>query len=116
MIFITPEDGPEGLSDSIQSLERQLADMRAGLDAIYEQIKDGDFDEIKTATKATTEIRQWLKLALEAEVQLEKRNKSKQGIAHDFAINFAEARIAVCSRLDNLRKAGNAESVSGESE
>jgi len=105
MILITPDEGPTGLTTSISSLERQLADMRAELEVIYERIKSGDFGELKNATRATTEIRQWLKIALEAEVQLARRNKREKGIAHDFALDFDAARAAIGSRLDRLRRA-----------
>ena len=111
MILITPEDGPSGLSNSIRSLERQLTDMRVELEALYKRIKDGDVGEIKNATRAATEIRQWLKIALEAEVHLEKRNKKDKGIAYDYAIDFAEARDSVSGRLDRLRRARFGEGV-----
>ena len=105
MTLITPDDGPTGLSTSISALERQLADMRIELEVIYERIKAGDFGEIKNATRATTEIRQWLRIALEAEAQLERRKKHEKGIAYDYAIDFDAARAAVCGRLDRLRRA-----------
>jgi hypothetical protein len=104
MILITPEDGPDGLSDSIAAVQRQLSDMRDELDRVYERIKSGDLDELKNAGKTLSELRGWLRLALEAEVYLEKRRKEKQGIVHDFAVNLDEARSAIGSRLDNLRR------------
>ena len=107
MILITPDEGPTGLTTSISSLERQLADMRTELEVIYERIKSGDFGELNNATKATAEIRQWLKIALEAEVQLERRRKRDKGIVHDFALDFEEARDSIRGRLDRLRRAGD---------
>ncbi|GAB4286825.1 MAG: hypothetical protein Kow0058_06410 [Roseovarius sp.] len=109
MILITPDEGPSGLSSSIRALERQLADMRAELEDIYVRIKDGDLGALKDATRATEEIRKWLKIALEAEVQLEKRKSREKGIAHDFAIDFAAARDSIRCRLDRLRRAADRE-------
>lgn len=102
MILIKPDEGPSGLTASICLLERQLADMRAEMEAIYERIKDGDLGEIKNATRVTSEIRQWMKIALEAEVQLEKRKSNQKGIVRGFAIDFEAARDSIRSRLDRL--------------
>ncbi|MCZ7675997.1 MAG: hypothetical protein M5U35_09205 [Roseovarius sp.] len=106
MILITPDEGPTGLGSSIAGVERQLADMRAELEEIYHRIKQGDPGALKEATRATEEIRKWLKIALDAEVQLEKRKLRERGIVHDFAIDFAAARTAIRGRLDRLRGAG----------
>lgn len=113
MTLITPDEGPTGLSTSITSLERQLADMRQDLEALYLKIRAGDLDELKNATKATAEIRQWLKIAIEAEATLEKRNKQQKGIVYDYALDFDAARDSVGCRLDRLRRARHAGGVSG---
>lgn len=104
MILITPDDGPEDFSDSITSVHRQLSDLRIELDHIYGRIKSGELTDIKTARETVQDIRRWLKIAIEAEVHLEKRRKEKQGIVHDFAIDFEEAKSAIGSRLYNLRR------------
>lgn len=105
MTLITPDTGPSGLTTSITALERQLADMREELEARYERIRAGDLGELKEAGRAIAEIRQWLKIAIEAEAQLEKRNKRDKGIVYDYALDFAEARASICCRLDRLRRA-----------
>jgi len=105
MTLITPDEEPIGLSTSINSLERQLADMRADLEVLYGKIRAGDLDQLRNATKATAEIRQWLKIAIEAEAQLEKRNKQDKGIVHDYALDLEQARASVGCRLDRLRRA-----------
>jgi hypothetical protein len=105
MVLITPDDGPSGLTTSIRSLEHQLADMRQELEAKYEQLRAGDLSNLKDGAKATAEIRQWLKIALEAEVQLEKHRKNEKGIVHDYALDFDAARAAIGCRLDRLRRA-----------
>lgn len=105
MTLITPDDEPTGLSTSITSLERQLADMRQDLEALYDKIRAGDLDELKNATKATAEIRQWLKIAIEAEATLEKRTKQQKGIVNNYALDLDIARASVGCRLDRLRRA-----------
>ncbi|MHA7849651.1 hypothetical protein [Roseovarius sp.] len=105
MVLITQDDRPTGLTTSIDSLERQLADMQVGLLKLYDRIQDGDLENLKNANRATAEIRQWLKIAIEAEVHLEKRRKHEKGIVNDYALDLSEARASVCGRLDRLRRA-----------
>ena len=105
MVLITPDEDPTGLTTSIDSLERQLSDMRVELEAIYRRIRDGEHDELKNANRATSEIRQWLKIAIEAEARLETRRKHAKGIVNDYALDLSEARSSICCRLDRLRRA-----------
>ena len=80
MILITPDDGPDGLTEIIDSVQQQLSDMRVELDRLYRKIQADELDELSSAGKQMVEIRQWLKIAIEAEVHLEKRRKEKEGI------------------------------------
>lgn len=105
MSLITPDDGPTSLTTSIDLLERQLADLRQGIVEISNKIQAGDLDQLKHATKATGEIRQWLRIAIEAEAQLEKRNKRDRGIVRDYALDLDDARAQIGCRLDRLRRA-----------
>ncbi|MEM7597402.1 MAG: hypothetical protein AAF382_06860 [Pseudomonadota bacterium] len=104
MILITPDDRPDGLTDTIASVQQQLSDMRVELDRIYTRMQSGELDELSLAGKTMVDIRQWLKIAIEAEVYLEKRRKEKEGIAHDFAVNLDEARSSIGGKLDSLRR------------
>ncbi|MEL7253792.1 MAG: hypothetical protein AAFZ04_14925 [Pseudomonadota bacterium] len=105
MILITPDDRPDGLADTIASVQQQLTDMRAELDHLYNRIQAGELNEISNAAKTISDIRQWLKIAIDVEVQLEKREKEKQGIIHDFAIDLSEARSEIGGKLDSIRDA-----------
>lgn len=104
MILITPDDRPDGLTDTIASVQQQLSDMRVELDRIYNRMQSGELDELSLAGKTMVDIRQWLRIAIEAEVHLEKRRKEKEGIAYDFAVNLEEARSTIGSKLDSLRR------------
>ena len=104
MILITPDDGPDGLTEIISSVQQQLSDMRVELDRLYQKIQAGELDELSSAGKQMVEISLWLKIAIEAEVHLEKRRKEKEGIVHDFAIYLDEARATIGSKLDSLRR------------
>ena len=105
MVLIVPDPVPTGLTTSIDSLERQLADMRTELEGMYARIKTGEFGELKNAMKATTEIRQWLKIAIEAEAQLATRRKTDKGLAHDYGLDLDAARDTIEFRLARLRRA-----------
>ncbi|MCR9147747.1 MAG: hypothetical protein NXH74_11175 [Rhodobacteraceae bacterium] len=112
MVLIVPDPVPTGLTTSIDSLERQLADMRAELEGMYARIKAGEFGELKNAMKATSEIRQWLKIAIEAEAQLATRKKSDKGIVHDYGLDLDAARDSIECRLARLRRNRDAGRVS----
>ncbi|MEM1341864.1 MAG: hypothetical protein AAGF68_06055, partial [Pseudomonadota bacterium] len=62
---------------------------------------------------ATTEIRQWLKIAIEAEAQLATREKRELGIHTSYGLDLVEAQDAIELRLARLRRARDAERVSG---
>ncbi|MEO1138589.1 MAG: hypothetical protein AAFW87_03945 [Pseudomonadota bacterium] len=115
MPLITTDPTPTGVTTSIDSLERQLSDMREELEGMYSRIKDGEFGELKNAMKATTEIRQWLKIAIEAEAQLATRKKAELGIVHAYALDLTQAKETVGHRLARLRRTRDAERVSEQS-
>ncbi|MEM8773451.1 MAG: hypothetical protein AAGF53_00375 [Pseudomonadota bacterium] len=112
MSLITPSQRPSGLTTSIDSLERQLADMRRELERMYARIKDGDFGELKNASKATTEIRQWLKIAIEAEAQLATRQKRDLGITNAYGLDLNQAIEEIDERMVAIRRARDAEEIS----
>ncbi|MEM6482036.1 MAG: hypothetical protein AAF922_01840 [Pseudomonadota bacterium] len=112
MPLITQSAEPTGLTTSIDGLERQLADMRRELEQMYERIKAGDFGELKNAMKATTEIRQWLKIAIEAEAQLATREKRELGLHKSWGLDLSSAQDAIEYRLARLRRSRDAERVS----
>jgi uncharacterized protein (DUF2164 family) len=111
MILTTPETGNSSLGLAIETVEQQLADMKADLLALQRRIASGDFDALKDGTRLAGEIRQWLKLALETEIRLEERRKQHDGIVNHYAIDFDEARRQIGGRLDRLRDARGAVGV-----
>jgi len=105
MVLISAQEEPSGLTGAINALEEQLAEMRGELEALYRRIRAGELDELKNATRATTEIRQWLRIAIEMEAQLEKRRQHERGIVHGYAIDFDAARVEIRCRMDRLARA-----------
>ncbi|PVA10580.1 hypothetical protein DC366_06660 [Pelagivirga sediminicola] len=105
MSLITPEEGPSGLSATVTTLERQLRGMCEDLEALSEQVRAQQFDDIKSQSRILGDIRQWLKMAIEAETQLEQRKKKEQGIVNGYALDMDAARDSIGCRLDRLRRA-----------
>lgn len=112
MPLITLSETPSVVTTSIDRLARQLADMGKELEAMYERIKDGEFGELKNASKATSDIRQWLKIAIEAEAQLATREKQELGITLSYGIDLDWAKETIGCELDRLRRARGSETVS----
>ncbi|WP_324752970.1 hypothetical protein [Roseovarius sp. Pro17] len=106
MSLITPEEGPSGLSATVTTLERQLRGMCEDLEALSDKVRAEDFDDIKNRSRILGDIRQWLKMAIEAETQLEQRKKKEQGIVNGYALDMDAARDSIGCRLDRLRRAG----------
>ena len=105
MSLITPEEGPSGLSATVTTLERQLRGMCEDLEALSEKVRAQQFDDIKSQSRILGDIRQWLKMAIEAETQLEQRKKKEQGIVNGYALDMDAARDSIGCRLDRLRRA-----------
>ncbi|HEY9040352.1 MAG TPA: hypothetical protein VIN05_15580 [Roseovarius sp.] len=106
MSLITPEEGPSGLSATVTTLERQLRGMCEDLEALSDKVRAEQFDDIKNQSRILGDIRQWLKMAIEAETQLEQRKKKEQGIVNGYALDMDAARDSIGCRLDRLRRAG----------
>ncbi|MEI4260678.1 hypothetical protein [Roseovarius sp. D0-M9] len=106
MSLITPEEGQSALSATVTTLERQLRAMCEDLEALSDSVRAEDFEDIKNRSRILGDIRQWLKMAIEAETQLEQRKKKEQGIVNGYALDMDAARDSIGCRLDRLRRAG----------
>ncbi|MFX0545878.1 hypothetical protein ACEWPL_010070 [Roseovarius sp. S1116L3] len=94
------------MSATVTTLERQLRGMCEDLEALSDRVRAEDFEDIKNRSRILGDIRQWLKLAIEAETQLEQRKKKEQGIVNGYALDMDAARDSIGCRLDRLRRAG----------
>ncbi|WP_076530402.1 hypothetical protein [Roseovarius nanhaiticus] len=106
MSLKTPEEGQSALSATVTTLERQLRGMCEDLEALSDKVRAEDFEDIKNRSRILGDIRQWLKMAIEAETQLEQRKKKEQGIVNGYALDMDAARDSIGCRLDRLRRAG----------
>ena len=113
MSLITPEDDPGGLNATVTVLERQLRGMCEDLETLSDKVRAEAFDDAKVHSRILGDIRQWLKLVIEAENQLEQRKKKEQGIVNGYALDMDAARDSVGGRLDRIRAARSGGGVSG---
>ncbi|WWR48192.1 hypothetical protein RZ517_08485 [Roseovarius sp. S88] len=116
MPLITISETPSGLTEAVDTLERQLADMRKELSAMYDRVQLGEFGELKNASKVIADIRQWLRIAIEAEAQLANREKQELGISLSYGLDLDRAKETIGCELDRLRRARDTGGVSRQSE
>ncbi|WP_339106752.1 hypothetical protein [Roseovarius rhodophyticola] len=116
MPLITISETPSGLTEAVDTLERQLADMRKELSAMYDRVQLGEFGELKNASRIIADIRQWLKIAIEAEAQLANREKQELGISLSYGLDLDRAKETIGCELDRLRRARDTGGVSRQSE
>ncbi|MDX1785106.1 hypothetical protein [Roseovarius sp. ZX-A-9] len=105
MTLITPDEGPSELNDAVTSLKNQLRDMRADLEELQTRMRADRRDDLKNSGRLMTDIRNWLKFAIETEVNLEQREKKEKGIVNGYAMDLDAARDSIGCRLDRLRRA-----------
>ena len=104
MGLITTEDGPADLSISINALIRQLKEMQRALEDGQMNVRSGQIRGLRNTQKILSDVKLWLRIALEAEAQLEKRSKQDCGFDDANAVNLADARVEIGGRLDRIRK------------
>ncbi|WP_372891660.1 hypothetical protein [Rhodosalinus sp.] len=107
----TAEDSP--LDEEIASIARQLRGMRHELEDFQHMLARGDWDDAREAGKAVASVKQWIRLAIEAEMLLHARRRKSSGLARgSYALDLAAARAEIGARLDRLRRTGGAPAVS----
>ncbi|QIE46389.1 hypothetical protein G5B38_13135 [Pseudohalocynthiibacter aestuariivivens] len=105
MTLITPDEGPRELSDAVASLKRQLCEMRTDLEDLHTKLRTDSREDVSKYGRLITDIKQWLKFAIETEVKLEQREKKEKGIVNGYALDIDAARHSIGCRLDRLRRA-----------
>ena len=103
-----PPEDRSPLDEDITELRQALREMKQELATLRERARVGDATIVKQAMGLVGEIRKWLLAVRETEARFEERRKRKEGIAHEYALDLEQARIAIRSRLDRLRKSAGA--------
>ncbi|HAR54249.1 MAG TPA: hypothetical protein DCS45_20600 [Roseovarius nubinhibens] len=105
-----------GLSTSIRRLEQQLSDMTRDLERIQSKLRDGPPEILGNSGRLISDIRQWLRIAFEAEADLERRKTRDTDTSAATALDLDAARHSIGCRLDRLRRACAAGEVSQQPE
>lgn len=101
------------LDDEIASIAHQLREMRHELEDFQHMLARGDWEEAREAGKAVASVKQWIRLAIEAEMLLHARRRKTFGLGRgSYALDLAAARAEIDARLDRLRRTGGAPAVS----
>lgn len=103
MTLITTDESAFPLAESLDDIRDQLGALRAEMSAIQARLRDGDIAAVKDAQRTIQEIRQWLRIAIDLEMEFAKRQQKQAGITQGYAIDFDEARQSIRCRLDRLR-------------
>lgn len=89
------------VESELRAIAMQLARLKAGL-------VQGDLCALSDTARKTEDIRQWLRLAQDMEMRLEKHGNDRRGGGAPPALDLDDARAQIGSRLDRLRRAGSA--------
>ncbi|WP_322865502.1 hypothetical protein U5922_004405 [Aquicoccus sp. G2-2] len=87
------------VESELRAIASQLALLKAGL-------VEGDLSAMTDTARKTEDIRQWLRLAHEMEMRLEKYGNDGRERGAPPALDLDDARAQIGSRLDRLRRAG----------
>ncbi|MFP4450223.1 hypothetical protein [Rhodosalinus sp.] len=113
-ILTTETEQGSPLDEEIASIARQLREMRHELEDFQHILARGDWDEAREAGKAVASVKQWIRLAIEAEMLLHARRRTGSGIARGgYALDLDAARAEIGARLDRLRRTGGPAPVPG---
>jgi len=104
MTLITPDKGLSNLEAETIRVQKQLSDLAAEMEEFQQKVRDGEIAGITDKTKTLADVRKWILLAMETEAKFEEHSKKDQGIARDYAIDFADARSQIGCQLDRLRR------------
>jgi len=113
MTLITTDESAFPLEESLADIRTQLGVLRAELSALQAKLRDGDIKTVKDGQRTLQEIRQWLRMAIDLEIEFAKRQQKQVGIVEGYALDFDEARRDIRCKLDRLRACRGSKRVSG---
>jgi hypothetical protein len=106
MTSTIPQDVTREVSELHTSAKAQLVRAITALNRLEARVDAGEVGQKSEATKILGDIRDWLKIAHEMEMRLEKQNHDSGKDIRDHALDLGEARTTIGCRLDRLRRSG----------
>lgn len=96
----------QDLTELQNSAKAQLVRAIEALNRLSVQIDEGQVGPKSEANKVLGDIRDWLKIAHEVELRLEKFSQESGKREHTNTVDLVEARRTIGRRLDRLRRSG----------
>lgn len=96
----------------LEEAEAHYADVLEQLSAVKRDLRGRDDISPAEIKRVLGEFRRATQTLFDERDRIEKLRKQELGIVHDFAVCFDEAKSEIGSRLDRLRAARDADSVS----
>lgn len=108
MTHTPPRVSAQELSELQTSAKAQLVRAIVALNQLTAKVDAGTVGPKSEVNKTLRDIRDWLKIAHEMELRLEKYEQERGGrdCAHGSTLDLAEARNTIGGRLDRLRRQG----------
>lgn len=113
MTLITTDESAFPLGDALEDIRDQLGVLRAEMSALQARLRDGETEAVKDGQRMMQEIRHWLRIAIDLEMEFAKRHQKQAGITQGYAIDFDEARHRIRCRLDRLRTCRGSKRIPG---
>lgn len=86
------------------SATSQLVRAIAALNRLEARVEAGEVGQKSEASKILGDIRDWLKIAHEMELRLEKQHRDTAGSSRGYMLDLEQARSTIGCRLDRLRR------------
>ena len=102
MILITPEETSSPLNEDIERLQTNLRGFARDIENLQERVQSGDVTDAETR-KVFSDLRSWLRMAMETEKALAQQNRQRLEIDGDYGLDLDAARDQIGCRLARLR-------------
>ena len=103
MILITPEETSSPLNEDIERLQTNLRGFARDIENLQERVQSGDVTDAETR-KVFSDLRSWLRMAMETEKALAQQNRQRLEIDGDYGLDLDAARDQIGCRLARLRR------------
>ena len=103
MILITPEETSSPLNEDIERLQTNLRGFARDIENLQERVQSGDVIDADTR-KVFSDLRSWLRMAMETEKALAQQNRQRLEIDGDYGLDLDVARDQIGYRLARLRR------------
>lgn len=113
MTLITTDESSFPLDQNLDDIRGQLKALRTEMAVLQQRLQEGDIAAVKDGQRTIQEIRHWLRISIDLEMEFAKRQQKQSGIVAGYALDFDEARDRIRCKLDRLRTCRGSKRISG---